>query len=106
VHRELGPGLHESTYEAALCIELDDLGLKYKRQLLIPVKYKHRPVGVHRLDLLVEDLVVVELKSVAQFEPVFEAIVLTDLRFTAKKVGLFFNFNNRFLKDGNKRFVL
>jgi len=106
VHRELGPGLLEASYEAALCIELDDLGLKYQRQLIIPVKYKSRPIGVHRLDLLVEDQVVVELKSVARFDPVFEAIVLTYLRFTAKKVGLFFNFNTRFLKDGIKRFIL
>jgi GxxExxY protein len=106
VHRELGPGLLEACYEEALCIELDDIGLKYQRQLVIPVKYKQRSIGVHRLDLLVEDLVVVELKSVERFEPVFEAIVLTSLRFTAKKVGLFLNFNTRFLKDGIRRFIL
>jgi GxxExxY protein len=106
VHRELGPGLLEAVYEAALCIELDDLGLKYRRQLVIPVKYKHRPIGVHRLDLLVEDRVVVELKSVQRFEPVFEAIVLSYLRFTGRKVGLFLNFNSRFLRDGIRRFIL
>ena len=106
VHRELGPGLLEATYEAALCVELDDIGLAYQRQLVVPVIYKRRAIGEYRLDLLVENRVVVELKSVDRFEPVFEAIVLTYLRITAKKVGLFFNFNTRFLKDGIRRFIL
>ena len=103
VHRELGPGLLEATYESALCIELDDLGLKHERQLVVPVVYKKRIIGEYRLDLLVEKRVVVEL---ARFEPVFEAIVLTYLRITSKKVGLFFNLNTRFLKDGIRRYIL
>jgi len=106
VHRELGPGLLEATYEAALCVEFDDVGVAYKRQLVVPVVYKRRPIGEYRLDLLVEDQVVVELKSVERFEPVFEAIVLTYLRITNKKVGLLFNFNTHLLKHGIKRFIL
>jgi GxxExxY protein len=73
VHRHLGPGLLEGTYESALCIELDDAGLKYLRQLTVPVVYKERVIGEYRLDLLVEDSVVVEIKSVERFDPVFEA---------------------------------
>ena len=106
VHRELGPGLLEAPYEAAMCIELDDLGLKYQRQLVVPALYKNRPIGEYRVDLIVDDRVIVELKSVDRFEPVFEAILLTYLRITAKKVGLLLNFNNRFLRDGIRRFIL
>jgi GxxExxY protein len=106
VHRQLGPGLLEGTYEAALCIELDDVGLKYQRQLAYPVLYKGRSIGEYRLDLLVEDAVVVEIKSVERVDPVFEAQILTYLRVTGKKVGLLINFNSRFLKDGIRRFAL
>jgi len=63
VHRHLGPGLLESTYEAALCVELEDQGLKYRRQLKFPVLYRGRRVGEYRVDLIVEDSVVVEIKS-------------------------------------------
>src|SRR6185436_97554 len=77
VHRELGPGLLEATYESALCVELDDVGLRWSRQLVVPVIYKGRTIGEYRLDLMVEERVVVELKSVERFEPVFEAIMLT-----------------------------
>lgn len=106
VHRQLGPGLLEGTYESAYCIELDDSGRKYKRQLMVPVVYKGRAIGEYRLDLLVEDLVIVEIKSVERFDPVFEAQLLTYLRVTGKKVGLLINFNSKLLKDGIKRFVL
>ena len=79
---------------------------KFQRQLMVPVLYKGRKIGEYRLDLLVEDLVVVEIKSVERFDPIFEAQVLTYLRVTGKKVGLLINFNSRLLKDGLKRFVL
>lgn len=72
----------------------------------MPVIYKGHVVGEYRIDLIVEDAVVVELKSVERFDPVFEAQVLTYLRVTGKKVGLLINFNSRLLKDGVKRFVL
>ena len=106
VHRHLGPGLLEATYEAAFCIELETVGLKFQRQLAVPVVYKGRTIGEYRLDLLVEQAVVVEIKSVERFDPVFEAQVLTYLRVTGKKTGLLINFNSRLLKNGVKRFVL
>ena len=106
VHRQLGPGLLEATYESALCIELNNAGLKHVRQPMFPVLYKGQAIGEYRLDLLVEDLVVVEIKSVERFDPIFESQVLTYLRVTGKKVGLLMNFNSRLLRDGVKRFVL
>lgn len=106
VHRQLGPGLLESTYEAALAIELDLAGLRFLRQPVFPVTYKHRPIGEHRLDLVVEDAVVVELKSVERHDPLFEAQLLTYLRIAGKRLGLLTNFNTRLLKDGIKRRVL
>lgn len=106
VHRELGPGLLEATYEAAFCIEFDLAGLTYRRQLPIAAIYKGRTIGEYRLDLIVEERVVVEVKSVERFDPVFEAQVLTYLRITGKKVGLLINFNRRLLVNGIKRFIL
>ena len=96
----------ENTYESALCVELDDSGLTYQRQVPFPVIYKGRTVGEYRLDLIVEDSVVAEIKSVERFDPVFEAQVLTYLRVSGKKVGLLINFNRRLLKEGIKRFIL
>lgn len=106
VHRELGPGLLEGIYEEALSIELDEQGLVFRRQLAVPVLYKGRPLGEYRIDLLVEDAVIVEVKSVDQLHPVFEAQLLTYLKVTGKKTGLLINFNTRLLKDGIKRLVL
>jgi GxxExxY protein len=106
VHRVLGPGLLEASYEAALAIEFAAAKLSFQRQLIIPVFYKGQPIGEHRLDFLVEDAVIVELKSVERFDPIFEAQVLTYLRLSSKRRGLLINFNSRLLKDGVKRFVL
>ncbi len=106
VHRHLGPGLLEATYEAALCVELERAGLQYQRQIVFPLTYKGKSVGEYRLDLLVEEAVVVEIKSVERFDPVFEAQILTYLRVTAKRIGLLINFNSRLLRDGIKRFIL
>jgi len=106
VHRQLGPGLLESLYESALCIELEQAGLKYSRQVTIPVVYKNHPIGEHRIDLLVEDLVILEIKSVERHDPVFEAQVLTYLKITGKKIGLLINFNSKLLVEGIKRFIL
>lgn len=105
VHRVLGPGLLESAYEEALCLELASAGVPFKRQLIVPVFYKGQPVGEYRLDLLVADTVVVEIKSVERMDPVFVAQVLTYLRATEKRVGLVINFNSRLLRDGIKRVV-
>ena len=106
VHRELGPGLLESIYEAALCIEFEEASLKYHRQMVYPVTYKGRAIGEHRLDLVVEDTVVVEVKAVERFDSVFEAQILSYMGMTGKHVGLPINFNTRLLKDGIRRFVI
>jgi GxxExxY protein len=106
VHKIMGPGLLESIYEAALCIEFDDRGIKHARQVRIPAYYKGRPLGKYEIDLIVEDSVVIELKSVSQMTAVFEAQLLTYLRLTGKRVGLLINFNSALLKDGIIRRVL
>ena len=106
VHRQLGPGLLERTCEEACCIELEDEGLRYQRQLVVLVMYKGRGIGEHRIDLVVEDIVIVEIKSVERFDPVFEAQILTYLRITGKGIGLLINFNSRLLKDGLRRFIV
>ena len=81
-------------------------GLNFQRQLVVPVAYKNHPVGDYRLDLVVENLVVLELKSVDRFDPIFEAQLLAYLKITGLKRGLLLNFNSRLLKDGIKRLVL
>ncbi len=106
VHRQLGPGLLEATYEAALCVELELAGLKCRRQIPYPVIYRGKAIGEYRVDLLVEECVIVEVKSVERFDPVFEAQILTYLKVTGKKCGLLLNFNSRLLRDGIKRYVL
>jgi len=106
VHRVLGPGLLEASYEAALAIELEAAKLHFQQQLILPVFYKGRSIGEHRLDFIVEDAVILELKSVERHDPIFEAQVLTYLRLSGKHRALLINFNSRLLKDGVKRFVL
>ena len=106
VHRQLGPGLLEGTYEAALCIELNNAGLQHVRQPVFPVVYKGQVIGEYRLDLIVDNAVVVEIKSVERFDPIFEAQVLTYLKVTGKKLALLINLNTRLLKNGVKRFAL
>ena len=106
IHRHLGPGLLEQTYEAAMCIELDRVGLAFARQPAIRIDYKGLKIGEHRADLIVANAVVVELKSVDRFDPVFAAQVLTYLRCTGLRIGLLINFNGRVLRTGIRRFVL
>ncbi len=92
VHRTLGPGFLEAIYEKALTIELRKRELAHIRQLLVPVFYDGVEIGQHRLDLLVEDLIVVELKTVKAFEPIHFAIVRSYLKATRLNHGLLFNF--------------
>jgi GxxExxY protein len=106
VHRHLGPGLLESTYEMALCHELSRLGLPFERQKDMPVRYK----GVHldcgyRLDLVVDGEVLVELKAIDALPPVHEAQLLTYLKLADRYLGLLINFNVPLLKQGIKRLV-
>ena len=106
VHKQLGPGLLESIYEDAMTVEFELEGLRYSQQVKLPVIYKGRELGELKLDLLVEDMIAVEVKSVERYDPVFEAQVLTYLKLTQKRVGLLINFNSRLVKDGLKRFIL
>lgn len=106
VHRALGPGLLESAYKKALYIELKHLQLQFEREKRIPLQYRGVRLGDYYVDLIVEKRVVVEVKSVLQWEPVFEAQILTYLRITGVRVGLLMNFNKAVLKAGIKRFVL
>jgi len=107
VHRNLGPGLLESAYEACLAYELQERGLAFERQRALPLVYKEIRVDTgYRVDLLVERQVVVELKVVDQITPVHEAQVLSYLRFSGCKIGLLLNFNVKLLKDGIRRFIL
>jgi GxxExxY protein len=106
VHRQLGAGLLETLYEEALTVEFELQRLNFQRQVELPVNYKGKFIGRYRLDLLVENTVIVEIKSVERHDPVFEAQLLTYMKLTGKKVGLLINFNSKLLKDGIKRFVL
>ena len=92
VHRSLGPGFLESVYAESLAIALADRGLPYARELTVGVEFKGRPVGSHRLDLLVADALVVELKAVERLAPVHFAQVRSYLRATHLRAGLLFNF--------------
>ena len=107
VHRELGPGLLESAYEECLCHELSLRGIRFQRQLEMPVRYKAVQLDCgYRIDLLVEDTLVLELKSVEAIAPIHKAQLLTYLRLSHKRVGLLLNFNVTVLKDGIVRMVL
>jgi GxxExxY protein len=106
VHKALGPGLLESIYETAMCIELQLRHIPFVRQFRIPAYYKGHPLGTYEVDLLIDHLVVVEIKSVTTVLPVFEAQLLTYLRLTGKRRGLLINFNCRLLKDGIMRRAL
>ncbi|HYG73833.1 MAG TPA: GxxExxY protein [Planctomycetota bacterium] len=107
VHRSLGPGLLESTYESCLAYELSQRGLRFETQKALPVVYKEVRLDCgYRIDFLVEDLVIVELKSVEEIAPIHEAQLLSYLKLSGRKVGLLINFNVKMLKDGIKRRVL
>jgi len=106
VHRALGPGLLESVYEAAICYELDAAGLAYKRQKGIAVIYEDVKMDLgFRADIIVEDKVIVEVKSIEALAPVHHKTLLTYLRLTDLKLGLLVNFNVEMIKDGIKRIV-
>ncbi len=107
VHRTLGPGLLESVYQACLCHELHLRSLEFVQQVDLPVTYKGVKLDCgYRIDLIVGNRVVVELKSVQEILPVHEALLLTYMRLTNLNVGLLINFNVAVLKNGIKRRVL
>ena len=106
VHREVGPGLLESAYHAALDIELQMNGFSVVREKSFPALYRTVKIGEYRPDMIVNNEVVVEIKSVARYDPVFLAQMLTYLRVTGINVGLIINFNRPRLTDGIKRVAL
>lgn len=106
VYNELGPGLLESVYEEALAFELKERGLKVERQVEVPIQYKDNELKTPlRLDLLIENQIIVELKSVEEMKPVFAKQLLTYLRLLDKRVGLLVNFNSSNIREGIKRIV-
>jgi len=106
VHKHLGPGLLESAYEECLCRELDLRGIDFKRQVPLPLKYKGLKLDCgYRLDLLVEDKVIVELKTVEAIAPIHEAQILTYLKLRDIRLGLIINFNVPLLVEGIRRLV-
>ena len=106
VHRNLGPGLLESTYEQCLAYELSLKNIKFKTQVSLPVIYKDIKLDCgYRVDLLVEDKLIIELKSVEELLKIHEAQLLTYLKLSGIKTGLLINFNIELLRDGIKRFV-
>lgn len=106
VHKALGSGLLQSVYDSALAIEFDHVRLRFTRQLQVPAVYRGRPIGHYRIDFVVEQAVVVEVKSVERFDPVFDSQVLTYMRVADVRLGLLLNFNSRLLVDGIRRFIL
>jgi GxxExxY protein len=105
VHKHLGPGLPEPVYDGALQIEFDLRGILYQRQVSVPAIYKGHVLGEYRMDFIVEETVVVEVKAVKAVTPVFEGQVLTYLRLSGKHLGLLLNFHERVLVEGIHRYV-
>jgi GxxExxY protein len=106
VHKYLGPGLLESAYEECLCYELEIKSLKYARQQSLPIQYKGKQLDCgYRLDIVVEDTIIVELKSCERIEPIHKAQLLTYLKLSGVKLGLLMNFNVPLMRDGIVRIV-
>ena len=106
VHRELGPGLLERVYEVCFCHELTRSGLNFQRQVDIPITYQNLIFNEGlRLDVLIEDTIICELKAVDVVNPVWEAQILSHLKLTNKRLGFLINFNVPLIKNGIKRFI-
>lgn len=107
VHKELGPGLLENTYKQCLAYELSQVQIKFLLEVELPVQYKEISVSCgYRIDLLIENKLIVELKSVDEVHPIHEAQLLTYMKLAKIRIGLLMNFNEKILKNGIKRFVL
>ena len=106
VHKHLGPGLLESVYESALCVEFNVRLLPFRRQIGIPLYYKGELISEHRPDLIVANQVIVEIKSVDRLAPIHVAQMLTYLRVASLRVGLILNFNDLTMTQGTRRVVL
>ena len=107
VHKYLGPGLLESVYEECLAAELRDRNINYERQKELPIIYKEKKLDCnYRVDLIISDSLIVELKACEQLQPIHDAQIITYLKLTGIKIGLLINFNVPVLKDGIKRIAL
>ncbi len=106
VHRQLGPGFLEGIYHDALAIELETAGLQFQREVPIILKYRNRPLRPHRLDLIVEDRIIVELKAVEQVDRIHRAQLMSYLRASGIRLGLLMNFNVEILKSSIRRVVM
>jgi len=107
VHKILGPGLLEKVYEVCFCHEISKRGLKYKRQVDIPIVYDGMTFDEGlRIDVLVEELIICELKAVDQMNSVWEAQIISHLKLTDKRLGFLINFNVPLIKNGIKRIIL
>ena len=106
VHKALGPGFLESVYEHALCVELKFRGIPFTTQKPLPILYKGEPVGEGKLDLMVRDSLIVELKTVDSLLPIHTAQLISYLKATGLQLGLLINLNVPVLKDGIKRIIL
>lgn len=107
VHRHLGPGLLESAYEECLGFELQQSGIEYRRQVVLPVAYKDVRLDCgYRIDIVAERRLIIEVKAVERILPIHEAQILTYLRLSRLRVALLINFNTVILKSGFRRFVL
>ena len=107
VHKELGTGLLEKVYEICFCYELSKRGLKFKRQVNIPIVYDGKILDESfRIDVLIEDKIICEIKAVIEMNPVYEAQILTYMKLTNKRLGFLINFNVPLIKDGIKRIIL
>ncbi|MBU4344129.1 MAG: GxxExxY protein [Desulfobacteraceae bacterium] len=107
VHRNLGPGLLESTYEQCLAYEMNVAGMPFKLQHPLPVEYKKIKLDCgYRIDMLVDNSIIIELKSVDKILPIHQAQLLTYMKLASISIGLLINFNVKYLKDGIKRMVL
>ena len=106
VHRHLGPGLLEATYERAFCLELMDNGIPFSRQVRVPILYKRRLIGEYQPDLVVDGRVLVEIKSVERLIGVHQAQTLAYMRLLKVPVGLILNFYSEVLRTGIKRLVI
>ena len=106
VHRELGPGFMESIYSTALGFELEAEGIPFERERQIAVSYRGRPIGGQRVDFIVDNVVILEIKAVSRLDPIFQAKLISYLRTTGLRAGLLLNFNTPLLKEGIRRFVV
>jgi GxxExxY protein len=106
VHKELGPGLLESIYENALCVEFAKQNIAFEKQKELLVNYKDVYIGNFRIDVLVENCLIVELKCVERMDALFEAQILSYMKLGNIKLGLLINFNTKLLKNGIQRFIL